>query len=304
MQFADYVGSRALHMTSDCLRLLSSSALEDGVLTPGAASNLLGTVGRLESLWQLRQWSVGKADYRRAMARLREAEHRLEPAANWFDAVASQMLAKTDDAKTRRAVERARRAFARSIVGSEMVDSLLLSRLFQEESAVWRAQASDRGARDADLVDYGIGRAFDKSRRAVARLAENPGSTKRLRRAQRWVRHLAHHLELLQPALSEANEARAWFIGRLDANLTRRLDLARFMEVAEALPLKRKQLKRIRRVGQRLERRLIEQSGKLVHGAYRGGRGKALRALAQDVESLGPDEIVLLPLAGRAGASN
>jgi hypothetical protein len=304
MQFADYVASRALHITSDCLRLLSGTALEDGALTPLAASNLARSVGRLESLWQLEQWSVGKADYRRAMARLQEAQQVLRQGEAGFDAVASQLLARADDEKSRRAVERARRAFARLASGSQVADPVVMNRLFQDESAVWRAQASDRGPSDADLIEYGIGRAFNRSRRAVARLVEKPASPKRLRRAQRWVSHIANHLELLQPALSEANEARAWFIGRLDANLTRRVDLARFMEVAEALPIKRRQRKRIRQLGRRLDRRLIEQSGKLVDGAYRGGRRKALRALARDVERLGLDEIALLPVAGRAEAGN
>ncbi len=304
MQFSDYVTSRALHITSDCLRLLSGSSVEDGFLTAGAASNLLRSVGRLESLWQLEQWCVGKAEYRRALARLRGAEQVLHPREVWFDGVASQLLARTDDERARRAVERARRAFAQTATGPEAVDPALLNRVFQEESAVWRAQASYSGTRDADLVNYGIGRAFNESRRAVARLEEKPASRKRLRRAHRWVSHIAHHLELLEPALSEANEARAWFVGRLDANLTRRMDLARFAAVAETLPLKRRQRKRIRQLSLRLDQRLIEQSGKLVTGAYRGGRKKTLRALARDVERLSLGEIALLPLAGRAGASN
>ena len=125
----------------------------------------------------------------------------------------------------------------------------------------------------------------------------------RRRRAHRWVGHIAHHLELLQPALSEENEARAWFIGRLEANLTRRMDLARFMAVVQTLPLKPRQRKRIVQISRRLDRRLIEQSGKLVDGAYRGGRKKALRALARDVERLGLDEIALLPVTAGAEAA-
>jgi hypothetical protein len=300
MQFADYVASRALHVTSDCLRLLSGASVDDGVLTAGAASNLLRSVGRLESLWQLEQWCVGKAEYRRAMARLKGAERVLDPRGVWFDGVASQLLARADDERGRRAVERARTAFGRKVTGPEAADPALLNRVFQEESAVWRAQASFLGTRDADLVRYGIGRAFSESCRAVARLEEKPASSKRLRRAHRWVSHIAHHLELLEPALSEANEARAWFIGRLDANLTRRMDLARFAAVAETLPLKRRQRKRIRQLVLRLDQRLIEQSGKLVNGAYRGDRKKTLRALARDVERLSLDEIALLPVAGGA----
>lgn len=300
MRFADFVASRALQITSDCLRLLSGTAFEDGVLTAGAVANLSRSVDRLESLWQLVQWSVGKADYRRAMARLRELDQVLQLGNGRFDATASQLLAKTDDEKVRRAVDRARRTMSGSRGVGEMIDPSALNRLFQEESAVWRAQASDRGVRDADLVDYGIGRAFNKSRRALARLAAKPESLKRLRRAQRWVGHIAHHLELLRPGLSEANEARAWFIGRLDANLARRLDLARFAAVAKTLPMKERQRKRLWRLTRRLDRRLIEQSGKLVNGGYRGGPRKTLRAIAVDVERLGLDDIALLPVAGRA----
>lgn len=304
MQFADFVASRALHLTSDCLRLLSGTASEEGALTASAAANLSRSVAHLESFWQLMQWSVGRADYRRARARLREAKAALQPDTGWLDAVASKLVAKAGDEKSRRAVKRARRAIAESARAGKVVDTTLLSRLFQEESAVWRAQASDRRASDADLVEYGIGRAFNKSRRAARRLADKPGSTKRLRVAQRWVSHIAHHLELLQPGLSKANDAKAWFIGRLDTNLTSRMDLARFAAAVQALPIKKQQRKRIRRLIQRLDARLIEQSGKLVKGAYGGGGRKALRAIAADVDRLGLNEIVVLPVAGFAEAGD
>ena len=113
MQFSDYVTSRALHITSDCLRLLSGSSLEDGVLTAGAASNLLRSVGRLESLWQLEQWCVGKAEYRRALARLRGAEQVLHPRAVWFDGAIMAFLALSVGAASSALLRRAETALSR-----------------------------------------------------------------------------------------------------------------------------------------------------------------------------------------------
>lgn len=303
MQFADYIVSYALQANTDCLQRLSSldeAEAKDCVLLSAKDARHLGrNSDRLLALWQMMHWSVGKAAYRSGVERLREAERLLPAGQRWIDAAAQQLLAKVDDSKSAAVVERARLGVTELQGPPVAVDLDRLSCLFQAESECWRDYALLRKVQDYDLIEHGIGRAYGKARRLGERLLEQPHNPKRLRRAHRWVRHCINHLELLRPALSQSNKARAWFLDRLGANLEKQIDVMRFRAHASALKLKPKTAARLERLADNRCRRLAGQTAKLVAGAFQDRDEEFIRAVASDVKKLGLQEIVLLPFPGQ-----
>lgn len=306
MQFADYVVSYALQVNTDCLQRLTVAESDDSEALAGRDFRpLRRNTERLLSLWQMMHWSVGKAPYRSGVERLKEAQRLLPVGTYWVDRAAQQLLAKIDDPKSARAIEIARQGVL-DVQGSPVAPDIeRLSCLFQDESECWRDYALLRKVQDYDLIEHGIGRAYGKSRRLGERLLKQPHDTKRLRRAHRWVRHSINHLELLRPALSQTNKARAWFLERLGANLEKQMDVMRFRAHARSLRLKSKVVARLDRVADDRCRRLAGQTAKLVAGAFQDHDQAFVRAVGTDVKKLGLQEIVLLPVESlRDGVTN
>lgn len=299
MQFADYIVSYALQVNTDCLqRLTVAEATHRDVLEAKDARQLRANTERLLSVWQMMHWSVGKAPYRCGIERLAAAERLLPVGTRWIDGAAQQLLAKVDDPKLVRAVELARVGVLDLQGPAVAVDLDALSCLFQAESECWRDYALLRKVQDYDLIEHGIGRAYSKSRRLGERLIQQPHNHKRLHRTHRWVRHCINHLELLRPAMSQTNKARAWFLDRLGANLEKQIDVMRFRAHAGALKLKPKVVARLDRLVDDRCRRLSEQTAKLVAGAFQDSDEAFIRIVAEDVKKLGLQEIVLLPVDG------
>jgi hypothetical protein len=307
MQFADYIVGYALQVNTDCLRRL------DVVGTPAATAlsakdvrKLRRNSERLRSLWQMMHWSVGKAPYRSGLARLEEAERLLPAGKQWADEAAQQLLAKVDEPKLAAAVETALEGVIKLQGPAAAVDLDRLSCLFQSESECWRDYALLRKVQDYDLIEHGVGRAYGKSRRLGERLLLEPHAAKRLQRAHRWVQHSINHLELLRPALSQSNKARAWFLDRLGANLQKQIQVMRFHEQARTLGLKPKVALRLSLLADNRCRRLAGQTAKLVAGAFQDSDDVFIRTVSSDVKKLGLQEIVLLPIGavgeGRKGA--
>jgi hypothetical protein len=305
MQFADYVVGYALQANTDCLQRLASLPEEPAVGNSGAPSpgtlpakdarRLRRNSERLLSLWQMMHWSVGKAPYRRGVARLEEVQRLLPVGNRWVDRAAQQLLTKADGAKSAAAVEIMRQGVI-DLQGSPLPADLdRLSCLFQAESECWRDYALLRKVQDYDLIEHGIGRAYGKARRLGERLAAQPHNPRRLQRTHRWVRHNINHLELLRPALSQSNKARAWFLDRLGANLEKQINLLRFCAQGRALKLKPKVAARIERLADNRCRRLAGQTSKLLAGAFQDSDEAFIRAVASDVKKLGLQEITLLP---------
>jgi hypothetical protein len=275
----------------------------DGAGTPSADTlsakdirKLRRNSERLRSLWQMMHWSVGKAPYRSGIARLEEAERLLPAGKRWVDGAAQQLLAKVDDSKAAAAVALAREGVIDLQGPAAAVDLDRLSCLFQDESECWRDYALLRKVQDYDLIEHGVGRAYGKSRRLGERLLAQPHSPKRLQRTYRWVRHSINHLELLRPALSQSNKARAWFLDRLGANLEKQIDVIRFRTHIGSLDLKPKVASRVALLADNRCRRLAGQTAKLVAGAFQDSDEAFIRAVAGDVKKLGLQEIVLLPI--------
>ncbi len=303
MQFADYVVSYALQVNTDCLQRLTvlaeaEEAPHRGALEAKDIRQLRANSERLQSLWQMMHWSVGKAPYRCGIERLTAVERLLPVGRRWIDGAAQQLLAKVSDPKLVGAVELARAGVLDLQGPDTAVDLDALSCLFQAESECWRDYALLRKVQDYDLIEHGIGRAYGKSRRLGERLIAQPHNHKRLRRAHRWVRHCINHLELLRPAMSQSNKARAWFLDRLGANLEKQIDVMRFRAHAGALKLKPKTMARLDQLVDERCRRLAEQTAKLVAGAFQDSDEDYIRLVAGDVKKLGLQEIVLLPVDG------
>lgn len=299
MQFADYIVGYALQANTDCLQRL----LDGAELSGKDIRQLRRNSERLQALWQMMHWSVGKAPYRAGIHRLEEVQQLLPLGARWIDRAAAQLLAKVDDQKTTDAVEAARQGVLDLQTSpldpaGGVLDLDRLNCLFQDESECWRDYALLRKVQDYDLIEHGVGRAYGKSRRLGERLLEQPHNSKRLRRTDRWVRHSINHLELLRPALSQSNKARAWFLDRLGANLEKQLSVMQFCASARSLKLKPKVRARVERLAENRCRRLAGQTAKLVAGAFQDSDEAFIRAVADDVKKLGLQEIVLLPVDG------
>ena len=77
MQFADFVVSWALQALSRSLQKVSDANRPDGIaaetgLKPSDQKALTETAERIFSLWQMVQWSVGKVEFKRAQADLKQ----------------------------------------------------------------------------------------------------------------------------------------------------------------------------------------------------------------------------------------
>ena len=299
MQFAAYIASYALQANTDCLRTLAAAEQNaDGALSANGVAQLRRDSERLLSLWQMMHWSVGKVPYGCSVERLQEVQRLLPVDTGWIERAGRELLAKVEDPKSAADVEIAcREVTGNQVPSSVVLDLDRLSCVFQTESECWRDSALLRKVQDYDLIEHGIGRAYGKSHRFGVRLLKKPHKPKRLRRANRWVRHSINHLELLGSALSQGNKTRAWFLNRLGMNLTKRLDVMRFSTALSSLELKPKLASRLDRLAETRRRRLEVQTAKLLAGAFQDDDEAFIRSVASDVKKLGLQELVLLPVA-------
>jgi hypothetical protein len=296
MQFADYVVSYALQSLSRELRRVSESG---GDLQCTDEKAVRVTAERLLSIWQMMQWSVGKLQYQRAQADLRDLASLCHQPSIESQA-ATRLLEKADD-KSRKLLT----ALVGRLPVAPTVDFSRdrLSALLQSESARWRDYSLLRQISESDLIEHGMLRAFKKGMELNLKLdriadAEDGPSVKRLSRAGRWARHTVNQLELIRPALSESGRTRRWHLNRLAAKLEDQMALECFVRTVESLELKPKDWRRLRPLVQRQRQRLDKQRRKLTVGAFAGGvKGYRLDAEAA-VKLLGLKEITLLPVDG------
>jgi len=317
MQFSDYIVSYALQMLNGCLLRLHDGPLSMHSATAAVRDDpseveigkdlklIAGNAEKLLSLWQLVQWSVGKLQYRQAQKRLQEILGLVAPAAQLESRGAAQLL-QIGDEKACRAVAKAMQVLAvgetqrRFSRGSyDRLNSLL-----QEESASWRDYAALRQIPDAQIIDHGAGRAYARGQTLLAAFAVaatgaaerggRPPGLKRLRRAQRWVRHTLNHLELLRPALSESGKARRWHLERLSLKLDAQLELECFSRAVEAMSLKVKTQKRLADVVEQRRKRINKQRHKLCLGAYASTAETFVTEVESAVAELGLQTITLL----------
>ena len=181
-----------------------------------------------------------------------------------------------------------------------------LSSLLQAESARWRDYQGLRQVADADLIEHGMVRAFERAGKLAPQLDEisargEPPARKRLLRTHRWLCHCTHHLELLRPALSEAGRTRRWHLARLSAKVEDQLELEAFALAAARFGFKSKAAGRLAKAVHRERRHLAKQRTKLRVGAFAAGPEAYRSEVTEAVGQLGLHEITLLPLEPRAG---
>jgi hypothetical protein len=302
MQFADFVVSHALELNSQCLRTVAQ-AIGDAPLADEDLRALRADALRLASLWQMLHWAIGKPAYRQGRRRMARILELVPEAGDWVDRAARQIAGKSDDERRLRAVSAAAERVASRLPAAGPICWAEVGRIFEAESAAWRDAAVLRKVHDGDLVEHGIVRAYQQSRRWCEAYGERPASRKRMSRARRWLRHCVNHLELLQPALSDSGKAHAWYLERLQSNVEKAFLVQRFVEMAGApgdggarAPLKAKALARVQSLAQARAVRLQARSKKLMVGAFEPDADDFSRAVGRAAGKLALPELELEPL--------
>lgn len=305
MQFADFVVSAALQSLS---RSLLKVGEHHGALTLSEAKNLAHTAEQVLSLWQMAQWSIGKVQFEQARTDLQEmvalcSEDR-QP-----ELAAAESLLERADTRAARWLEdiiAALQAVRPREDHRERLDALL-----QAESGRWRSFVPLRAISEADLIEHGMLRAFEKGAALSAKLdrsaaadGDRRASARRLARTRRWIGHSVNHLELLRPGLSESGRTRRWHLNRLVAKLEDQWGLERLARTALVMDLKPKASVRLQGLIGDERRRLDKQRQKLSLGAFAGGGGAYREEIGDAVARLGLDTITLLPLDGTGGGAS
>ena len=307
MQFADFVASHALQLNTQCLHALAEASGDE----PLADKDLLiirGDVQRLASLWQMLHWSIGKSAYRQGRRRTDLALELIPEGREWVDRAIRQIAGKTDDQRRLRALDLVSEQVLGALAVAPKADWSELGQIFHEDSECWRDDSALRQVQDSDLIEHGITRAYEKSRRLCQAFAARPTSRKRLGRVRRWLQHCVNHLELMQPALSDSSKVHVWYLERLQANVEKQFIVQRFVDVAFSLrdieaikpDFKPKVRARVQSMAQARTERLQSRSNKLMVGAFETSAGDFSRAVGGAVRKLALQEIVLLPLPGQA----
>jgi hypothetical protein len=299
--------SWALQALSRSLQKVSDSSRESGPagplgsgLKPSDEKALSQTAERIFSLWQMMQWSVGKLEFRRAQADLKQIIE-LTAGDRLPERLAAERLLERAEGKSARLLEQIMAA-----VVSETPDPALvrdrLGELLQAESSRWRDYALLRQIEEEALIEHGILRAFEKGRKLTGRLnaiSTSDGQTasaKRLLRTGRWVHHTVNHLELLRPALSESGRTRRWHLQRLAAKLDEQWALEKLARTTVVMALRPKASARLGKLIDAQRVRLETQRRKLSLGAYAGGADAYRKEVSEAVAELRLEQISLLPL--------
>lgn len=302
MQLADYLVSNALQINNACLQRLSEL---EGELTAQDLRLLTTSTRQLLSCWKMLHWSVGRVPYRDAVKRLQLADRDLPVLDNPFSRTAVGLLKKNSDTKTRRTICRTRDVLLGQMTQARLDPDLAerLARVFQEESTCWRDYSLFRQISDDDLIVNGIVRAYAQGRRRCVHLVADKGAKdgvwnkpRKLKRGLAWVRHSVNHLELLRPSLSDVNKTRLWYLQKLGMNLVKQCELDEFMSAVAKLDMKAKSRRRITRVAAEHKQRILKQRQKLFPRCYGVKKGEFLDSIREDVNTLGLQQVVLLPM--------
>ncbi len=307
MQFADFVVSWVLQALSKSLQKVSDpSRPELGEVTAGASLRpsdlkaLTRTAEQIFSLWQMMQWSVGKVEFKRAQADLKQIID-LATGDRVPERLAAERLLERAEGKAARLLEEISRAVVEEDAEGPLIRDRL-NELLQAESTRWREYGLLRQIEEQALVEHGMLRAFGKAMALTGRLNEissdsgRKASAKRLVRTGRWVHHTVNHLELLRPALSEPGRARRWHLTRLAAKLDEQWALEKLARTAVVMALRPKASARLGKLIAAQRKRLETQRKKLSLGAFAGGPDAYRKEVMEAVAELRLEQITLLPL--------
>ena len=305
MQFADFVVSWALQALSRSLQKVSDANRVDGAaidsgLKASDLKALTRTAEQIFSLWQMMQWSVGKVEFKRAQADLKQIIE-LTAGDRLPERLAAERLLERAEGKAVRLLE----DIAATVVEDDVEGPLIrdrLGELLQAESSRWRDYSLLRQIEEDALVEHGMLRAFEKARDLTGRLNEiasetgRTASAKRLLRTGRWVHHTVNHLELLRPALSESGRTRRWHLTRLAAKLDEQWALEKLARTAVVMELRPKASARLGKLIGTQRKRLETQRRKLSLGAFAGGSEAYRKDVTAAVAELRLEQVTLLPM--------
>lgn len=307
MQFADFVVSWALQALSRSLQKVSdASRLEMGEAGPTLGlrasdqKTLTETADRLFSLWQMMQWSVGKVEFKRAQADLKEIID-LAGGERLPERLAAEKLLERAEGKAERLLKDIVVLVSEEAAETHAMTDRL-GELLRAESSRWREYTLLRQIGEEALVEHGMLRAFGKSQSLTGRLNEigsesgRTASAKRLLRTGRWVHHTVNHLELLRPGLSESGRTRRWHLNRLAAKLDEQWALEKLARTAVVMELKPKASARLGKHIAQQRKRLETQRRKLSLGAFAGGAEVYRKEVLEAVAALRLEQVTLLPL--------
>ena len=305
MQFADFVVSWALQALSRSLQKVSDAnrpegAATDAGLKPSDLKALTRTAEQIFSLWQMMQWSVGKVEFKRAQADLKQIIE-LTAGDRLPERLAAERLLERAEGKAVRLLE----DIAAMVVEVDAEGPLIrdrLGELLQAESSRWREYTLLRQIEENALIEHGMLRAFEKALDLTGRLNEigsetgHTASAKRLLRTGRWVHHTVNHLELLRPALSETGRTRRWHLNRLAAKLDEQWALEKLARTAVVMELRPKASARLGKLLGTQRKRLETQRRKLSLGAFAGGTEAYRKEVTAAVAELRLEQVTLLPM--------
>ncbi len=307
MQFADFVVSWALQALSRSLQKVSDAGRQDaGVsgtaagLKPSDLKALAQTAEQVFSLWQMMQWSVGKVEFKRAQADLKQIIE-LTTGDRIPERLAAERLLEKADGKAVRLLEKISAAVAEDAADRSLTRDRL-GELLQAESTRWREYTLLRQIEEEALVQHGMLRAFEKALDLTGRLNDissesgRTASAKRLLRTGRWVQHTVNHLELLRPALSDSGRTRRWHLNRLAAKLDEQWALEKLARTAVVMELRPKASARLGKLISVQRKRLETQRRKLSLGAFAGGADAYRKEVVEAVAELRLEQVTLLPL--------
>ena len=307
MQFADFVVSWALQALSRSLQKVSDASRpgpgDAGTAVSLKASDLKAlseTAERIFSLWQMLQWSVGKVEFKRAQADLKQIVE-LTVGERIPERLAAERLLERAEGKAVQLLEEIAAAVAEDGgEGAQIRDRL--GELLQAESSRWREYTLLRQVEEEALVEHGMLRAFEKAMSLTERLNQigsetgRTASAKRLLRTGRWVHHTVNHLELLRPALSDIGRTRRWHLNRLAAKLDEQWALEKLARTAVVMELRPKASARLGKLIAAQRKRLETQRRKLSLGAFAGGPEAYRKEVTAAVAELRLEQVTLLPL--------
>lgn len=290
MRFADYVVDYALQVNNQSLRALIGASDK---LAPKVVHGLRVNVKRLRSAWQIVRHDVERKESKAAAKRLRLIHKTLAPSRDHEVIVKTlgKLRSKASSGKTSSALERL--AAEMGTVHAGAVDGNAVALGFQRESRCWR-ELDLGGMSDWELIDRGIGGNIRAGRRLGKAYAAGGGEAL-LHRWRKHAKHSLYQLEIVKPALGEANLARRWYLERLADGLGLHQDLCMVEAALAESSLAPKARQRI--AGLIADRKLTLESRamKLFSHLYADKPARIVEDLIADIERLALGDIVWLP---------
>ena len=332
MQFSDYLVDLALRVSNDCLRTIR---VMTPVVVLGAVEDLRIQIARIEACAKLygKDFSCGKDCAKKPLRTIIRSCEELDLllfvptlTRNRVDTVEG-LLKRVRKKKTHKALVRFSQALQPSPgPASVELDVDRCQELLVLQSDAWRklplqsvnqGQSASHGLSASHLQTSRILEAAESNKDTVERYQQSYRKGKKLgervlhngepKQHVTWyqgVRRLRLQLEVMRAALGEENKATRWYLEKLQQNLAELIALDDFESFAAKLSeggrptLKQKDVLRLGSLCLSRRETLKRRSAKLYQGIY-GQKVKVFgQFVANDLNQLNLDKIILLPKPG------